>query len=294
MILNNLKKIFYKELSNLYPNQEIESFFYILTKAYTDLNRVDIALDPKYEIDNSIQHKFISALSQLKNEYPIQYIIGKTEFYGLPIIVNNNVLIPRPETEDLVKWVISEVKSQKLNIKSGTHNKPSLNILDIDTGSGCIAIALAKNLPNIKVWALDISNKAIEIAKENAKLNGVIIQFLNEDILNVKTIPLKFDFIISNPPYVKELEKKQIKNNVLLHEPHQALFVKDEDPLLFYNKIADLALQNLNLKGQLFFEINQTLGKETIKLLKEKGFKSIELRKDIFGVDRMIKAGLNK
>ncbi|MEN8124345.1 MAG: peptide chain release factor N(5)-glutamine methyltransferase [Bacteroidota bacterium] len=287
MNLTEIKNIFYIELENLYPKTEIESFFYLLTEDFIGLKRVDIALDPKYKIDKILQQKFISALAKLKNEYPIQYIIGKTEFYGLPFKVNNDVLIPRPETEELVQWVINETQEKR-------KKKKGLTLLDIGTGSGCIAIALAKNLPDAEVWALDISDKALKIAKENAKLNTVNIQFLNENILKVEKLSVKFDIIISNPPYVRELEKSKIQNNVLLNEPHLALFVKDEDPLLFYDKIAGHALEILNQNGMLFFEINQDFGKGIVKLLKEKGFQNIELKKDIFGVDRMVKADLHK
>jgi len=293
MTINNIKNIFLNELSNLYPKQEIESFFNLLTEAYLNLKRVDIALEPNKEITNEIEQKYNSALAKLKKEIPIQYVLDKTEFYGLPFIVNENVLIPRPETEELVAWIIQKVKRQKAKGKSKeTEVYKPITILDIGTGSGCIAISLAKNLPNAEVWALDVSEKALEIAKSNAKLNHVNIQFLNEDIFKIKKMPLKFDIIVSNPPYVRELEKKEIKRNVLENEPHLALFVKDHNPLLFYDKIADIAKENLNPEGQLYFEINQYLGNETLALLKEKGFKNLDLKKDIFENDRMIKANL--
>lgn len=305
MTISNTKNLFLNDLSNLYPKEEIESFFYLLTEAFLGLKRVDIALNPNKEIVYEIELKFNSALAKLKKEIPIQYIIGTTEFYGLPLIVNKNVLIPRPETEELVAWIIEEVKSRKLKVESEklitndksqtptTNNKQqttSLNIIDIGTGSGCIAIALAKNLPHAKVFALDVSQKALNIAKENAELNKVNIQFLKEDILKLKKLSVKFDIIVSNPPYVRELEKEEINKNVLENEPHIALFVKDENALVFYDKIADIAKNNLKPKGELYFEINQYLGKETATLLKEKGFKNIELKKDIFGNNRMLKA----
>lgn len=306
MTINNIKNLFLNELSNLYPKQEVESFFYLLTEAFLDLKRVDIILDPDKEIIYEIEQKYNSALAKLKKEIPIQYILGATKFYGLPFTVNENVLIPRPETEELVAWIIEEVESRKLKVKSEklitndkflkptTNNKQQttkLNIIDIGTGSGCIAIALAKNLPDAKVWALDISKKALEVAQNNAKLNHVVnVQFLNDNILTLKKLPIKFDIIVSNPPYVRELEKEEIKKNVLENEPHLALFVKDHNPLLFYDKIADVAKENLNPNGKIYFEINQYLGNETVTLLQEKGFKNIELKKDIFGNDRMIKA----
>jgi len=284
MTLVNIKNTFHKELKNLFPINEIDTFFYLLTETHLKLKRVDIALNPDKEIHKEIEKKYYSALAKLKKEIPIQYIIGETEFYGLPFYVDKSVLIPRPETEELVSWIVREVKIKKPSLSEPI----PYNILDIGTGSGCIAIALAKNLPKAKVWALDVSEKAIEVAQNNAKLNQVNIHFLNEDILSLKSLPEKFDSIVSNPPYVRELEKNEIKNNVLQNEPHLALFVKDNDPLLFYDKIADFAKENLKPKGKLYFEINQYLGKETVQLLKEKGFKNIELKKDIFGKDRMI------
>ena len=288
MNILELKNIFRSELGNIFPKNEIDSFFYMLSDTYLHLKKVDIALDPNLNISSSNEKEFNSALAKLKKEEPIQYIIGETEFYDLPFKVDKNVLIPRPETEELVKWIIDEVKSQKSKVKSYSGNK--LKILDIGTGSGCIAISLAKHLPNAKIWALDVSDKALDIAKKNATLNNTEIHFLTQNILTTIQLPKKMDIIVSNPPYVRELEKNEIKNNVLQHEPHLALFVKDKNALIFYDKIADLAKENLNKKGQLYFEINQYLAKETTALLKNKGFKNIELRKDIFGNNRMLKA----
>ncbi|WP_457618599.1 peptide chain release factor N(5)-glutamine methyltransferase [Lutibacter sp.] len=273
------KKYFFSELSNNYPKTEIQSFFNILIEHQLNLTRVEIALNPAIEITQTHLDFLQKALSSLKKSVPIQYIIGETEFYGLPFKVTKNVLIPRPETEELVNWVLNDTK-----------NIANINILDIGTGSGCIAISIAKNTPDAKVFALDISSKALEIAKENVKLNGVNIQFIEADILDFSKLNEKFDIIISNPPYVRELEKKQMQKNVLANEPHIALFVKNENPLLFYDKIADFALTNLKQNGSIYFEINQYLGKETVALLKSKGFQNIKLKKDIFGANRMLKA----
>jgi release factor glutamine methyltransferase len=228
----------------------------------------------------------------LKKEKPIQYILGETEFYGLPFLVNVNTLIPRPETEELVEWII---KSTNYEIQS-----TKLRILDIGTGSGCIAISLAKNIPNAEVSAIDVSEKALATAKKNAEINKIVVNFINVDILKINDLaelptsnfqlPTQFDIIVSNPPYVRNLEKAEIKPNVLEYEPHLALFVEDTDALLFYRKIANLAKENLSENGQLFFEINQYLGKETVELLEDLGFKNIELKKDIYGNDRMIRS----
>jgi release factor glutamine methyltransferase len=194
--------------------------------------------------------------------------------------VNENVLIPRPETEELVDWILSN------NRIIETSNP--LKILDIGTGSGCIAISLAKNLPNAQVYAIDVSEQALATAEKNAKRNNVNVIFIQKDILATEDLGQQFDIIVSNPPYVRNLEKEEIKKNVLNNEPHLALFVQDNDALIFYTKIANLAQKNLSDNGQLYFEINQYLGKEMIALLQNLNFKNIELRKDIYGNDRMI------
>jgi len=279
MNILEFKKHFFLELSKFYPETEIQSFFNILIQYKLNLSRVELALQPLLEFNNSEFDFFQKALTNLKNQIPIQYIIGETEFYGLNFNVNSNVLIPRPETEELVDWVIKDHQ-----------NSPSIKILDIGTGSGCIAISLAKNLPNTEVFALDVSAEAIKTAKSNAAINNVTVNFIEANILTLTKLPHKFDIIVSNPPYVRELEKEQMQTNVLANEPHLALFVKNNNPLLFYNKIADLAKSNLNKYGHLYFEINQYLGAETVNLLKLKGFKNIQLKKDIFEVDRMTRA----
>ena len=228
----------------------------------------------------------------MQNQEPIQYVLGKTNFYGLPFLVNTNTLIPRPETEELVEWILQEWKETS-----------SIEILDIGTGSGCIAISLAKNLPNAAIYALDISKEALAITTQNATHNNVNATCLQADILTTKNLNhlitqntthnnVKLDIIVSNPPYVRELEKKEISKNVLENEPHQALFVADDNPLIFYKKIADLAKQHLKKEGMLYVEINQYLGEKTVGMFKEKGFKNIQLKKDLFGNDRMIKAVL--
>jgi release factor glutamine methyltransferase len=290
MIIKKLKEIFLSELKGVYPKPEIQSFFNLLTNYHLELDRIDIALDPKFEIKSFIEQKFHSALADLKKEIPIQYIIGETEFYDLKFKVNKHVLIPRQETEELIEWVINEVKSEKLKGRTNTVKQPGLKILDIGTGSGCISISLANKLTFSEVWALDISDKALNVAKRNADLNNVHIEFLKLDILIIKKLATKFDIIVSNPPYVRELEKKQMKSNVLKYEPHSALFVEDNNALLYYDKIADFAKENLTKNGLLYFEINQYFGKDIIELLKKKSFQNIELRKDIYGADRMVKA----
>ncbi|WP_165733540.1 peptide chain release factor N(5)-glutamine methyltransferase [Polaribacter sp. 20A6] len=285
MTLQNFRIFFNSELSTMYPKTEIDSFFFLLIEAKLNLQRIDTVLKPDFLIDESILSELKSIVKRLQKEEPIQYILGETEFFSLPFLVDENTLIPRPETEELVEWVINEV----LEIRSKNQDK-NLNILDIGTGTGCIPISLAKNLNNVSISAIDVSSEALKKAKQNALLNKVDITFLEIDILKAKELPKNYDFVISNPPYVRELEKIEINNNVLQNEPHLALFVDDENPLIFYKKIADLAKQDLTKNGLLFFEINQYLGKETVEMLQEKGFKNIELKKDFSGNDRMIKA----
>jgi len=280
MRLKDIQNIFHEALDSIYGNEEVDSFFFILIDYYYSVTRVQLAMDSAYTIDSS--EKIINALELLKQQKPIQYIIGETEFYGLPFKVNESVLIPRPETEELVEWVLKHADSNE-----------SINILDIGTGSGCIAISLAKNLPNAKVYALDVSAKALKTAKKNADLNEVNVEFIEVDILKngdgVLGADVKFDIIVSNPPYVREQEKDMMKPNVLENEPHLALFVKDENPLLFYEAITKYASKNLARVGQLFFEINEYLGSDMITLLQDNNFRNIESKQDIFKKDRMIK-----
>jgi release factor glutamine methyltransferase len=219
----------------------------------------------------------VEASNRLQHFEPIQYILGETEFYGLPFKVTPATLIPRPETEELVDWILAH------------YNKNHKTLLDIGTGSGCIAITLAKNLPSLEISAMDISEETLKIASENAKDHKVGVIFSKVDILNALALPQKYDIIVSNPPYVRNSEKKNMQKNVLDYEPTMALFVEDDNPLLFYSKIAALAKNYLNPKGFLFFEINEYLGKEVIQLLKRESFSEIELKKDFFGKDRMIK-----
>lgn len=280
MKIKEYKGDFIKALLPFYDEMEAESFFYLLLENKRQLRRIDLALDVDSVFSKSEILNWNAILEKLKIQIPIQYIIGTTHFYGLEFIVDENVLIPRPETEELVDWIV------KLNSKLS--KKKNLKILDIGTGSGCIAVSLAKNIPNSEVFAIDVSEKALAIAKKNAILNKVPVTFLHKNILETKDLNQKFDIIVSNPPYVRNLEKAEIKPNVLDNEPHLALFVPDNDPLIFYKKIAELAAANLNPNGQLFFEINQYLGKETQELLEYIGLKNIELRKDIYGNDRMI------
>ena len=289
----NIKKFrdyFNKTLKKLYPTSEIDTFLFLLLEEYLNFKRIDIVLKSNFEISPEDLILLRSSTKLLEQEIPIQYILGKTEFYGFPFILNEHVLIPRPETEELITSILENVlKTKSFHTNA---NEKQLKILDIGTGSGCIPISLKKSLPFAEITAIDVSNEALTIAKKNAVLNKVDINLTQQDILNTTSLNQLYDVIVSNPPYVRESEKKEIKNNVLNNEPHMALFVEDNNPLVFYNKIAELAKNHLTKNGTLFFEINQYLGKETVELIKLKGFKKIQLKKDIFGRDRIIIASL--
>ena len=285
---------FIEALEPTHGIDEAESFFYLILEDKHKMKRIDLALNTDFEFSGDAINVWENLITELKKEIPIQYLLGNTEFYGLPFAVNENVLIPRPETEELVDWIIIEEKKiERLKDREISGCK-DLKILDIGTGSGCIAISLAKNVPNAKVYAIDVSPEALKVAKLNAEQNKVEVIFLEKDILQTEDLLEEFDIIVSNPPYVRNLEKHEIKANVLENEPHLALFVDDFDALIFYRKIALLATKNLNSGGQLFFEINQYLGKEMIQLLNELSFSDIELRKDIYGNDRMTRVVWNK
>ena len=281
MKIKEYRTQFIQELLPFFDEGEAESFFYLILEEKQQLKRIDLAMNPDLTFSNEQMLVWNSLLEQLKCEVPVQYLLGKTSFYGLEFEVNPTVLIPRSETEELVDWIIKSLKSNVGNSK--------LKILDIGTGSGCIAISLAKNIKNAQVFAIDISDKALATAKKNAEINKVEVTFLHQNILETTDLNQNFDIIVSNPPYVRNLEKQEIKKNVLNNEPHLALFVEDNDALIFYKKIAKLAQQNLTQNGELFFEINQYLGQEMIEMLEKMNFSTIELRKDIYGNDRMIR-----
>lgn len=282
MLLKEIKHIFHVELDGVYPKEEVDSFFYLMVEHYLGLQRFVLAMEPNTMVSKEEEQPLFEGMSQLKLQRPVQYILGVAHFMDLEFKVNEDVLIPRPETEELVRWILEQEKGHKGKLK----------ILDIGTGSGCIAITLAKNLANAEVYALDISGKSLLVAKENAVKNAVSIEFIKADILQVEKLQPHFDVIVSNPPYVRELEKSQMSVNVTEHEPGQALFVPDDNALLFYSKISEFAFLHLKKGGSLYFEINQYLGKETILCLEKIGFSDLQLRKDMFGNDRMLKGKL--
>ncbi|RZL43621.1 MAG: peptide chain release factor N(5)-glutamine methyltransferase [Pedobacter sp.] len=286
MKLHDIFKHFQKELSYVYDVDEAQALFFITLDNLLGYNKSSYLINKDKNLTLIQIESFELVLKDLKLQKPIQYILEEAYFYGLKFKVNESVLIPRPETEELVEWILETLKNGDIPLNN--------NLLDIGTGSGCIAISLKKHLSTSNVYALDIAMDSVLIAKENATRNNVEVSFIVDDILNPKTTfkENKLDVIVSNPPYIKEDERNAMNANVLEHEPHRALFVSNENPLIFYNAIADFAIKNLNSDGLLFFEINEYLGKETVALLEGKGFTNIYLRKDMQGKDRMIKASL--
>ena len=277
MLLKQYRTYFLEKLTPLYDPIEAESLFYIALMELKGWKRVDLALQPDAELTSLEIENWNDVLNQLAQHKPVQYIFGKAHFYGLEFEVNESTLIPRPETEELVEWIINENEFYGL-----------ISILDIGTGSGCIAVSLAKNLINANVFAIDVSGDALAMAKKNARNNDVNVTFWEKDILAIDTLPQTFDVVVSNPPYVRKLEKAEINKNVLEYEPHLALFVDDNDALVFYRKIAALAKQHLTPNGKLYFEINQYLGSEMTAMLEQMQFKNTVLKKDIYGNDRMM------
>lgn len=266
-------------LNTYYPESEISGFTRIIVEYITGKSYLQASID-NVGLTQEQQSKVISILDRLRAYEPIQYILEETEFFGLPFFVNENVLIPRPETEELVELVLSE------------NTTSELSLLDIGTGSGAIAIALAKHSKKAFVSAWDISVKALDVAVLNAKINTVDVSFKRVDVLSDVPTDNKYNIIVSNPPYVLESEKGAMEQNVLDYEPHNALFVPDSNALLFYNRIADIALKILEPQGKLYFEINRAKGQETVDMLCKKGFVNVSLFKDISGNDRMVRAEL--
>ncbi|MDY0216080.1 MAG: peptide chain release factor N(5)-glutamine methyltransferase [Bacteroidales bacterium] len=281
-LLSDVEIFIKKQLSPQFTSAEIDHFCQYLFEEFSQITKIERLLKREIYIPESEIIKYGNAVVKLKAETPIQYIVGKTNFFGLDFLVNKSVLIPRPETEELVEWIIDSAKSI---------DKPS--ILDIGTGSGCIAICLGKKMSESQVTAVDISKEAIEVARKNAKIHQVNIDFQIADALKTESLPIqKFNIIVSNPPYVRESEKKQMKENVLAYEPHLALFVDDNDPLIFYREIAKYAFNHLEENGQLFFEINEAFAEECKDLMTQIGFTEILIKNDLRGKNRMLKCSL--
>jgi release factor glutamine methyltransferase len=283
--IGDIRSHYQLKLLDYYDEREADNLLFMIIEEYCHLSKALVLTEYLKTINESELLKIHFAVKDLMNYKPVQYILGKTEFYGLPIIVNSDVLIPRPETEELAEMVIKENNSTK-----------KVRVLDIGTGSGCIAIAVKKNLPDAEVFAIDISPAALHTAKRNAGLNHVEIRFILQDFLKQYNQHRhgNFDIIVSNPPYVRMSEKNMMKKNVLNYEPASALFVDDIDPLIFYRAIADFSIQNLNKQGKVYCEINQYLSNETLSLFRRYGFEFAEQRIDLNGNKRFIIARLQK
>ncbi|WP_113635349.1 peptide chain release factor N(5)-glutamine methyltransferase [Nubsella zeaxanthinifaciens] len=283
-----LVQLYQDKLNLLYDEEEVQSLFLMAVKDTLGYNRSDYLLNKQQIVPDTALLRLNNILNELVLGKPIQYILGYAEFYGLKFNVNPSVLIPRPETEELVEWILTTCRKTS----DEDYSKLNISLLDIGTGSGCIAIVLKKHLPKAQVSAIDISTAALTTAKQNALLNEVPVVFIEDDILNsqIEAKMLNLDVIVSNPPYIMEEEKTAMHQNVLANEPHTALFVANDRPLIFYEAIADFANKHLKPGGTLYFEINAALGKETVKMLHDKGFEAIRLKLDMQGKDRMISA----
>ena len=275
--MQHINQYIRQELKELYTPPEISILSRLILGEIDSTSTDHLPADKFSHLSGSQAGKLEEILSRLKMSEPYQYVFGKCEFYGLEFRVTPDVLIPRPETEELVEWVLSE-------------NSMADRFLDIGTGSGCIAVTLGKKIPAAAIHAWDISDGALAIAAENAAYNGVVVQFLKRDILQSFSAETSFDVIVSNPPYVMESEKVTMEENVLHFEPHEALFVPDNDPLLFYRRIAEVALEMLHEGGRLYFEVNRTKGASICSMLQQRGYLEVESRNDLSGNLRMIKA----
>ena len=277
MSVSSIIQLYRQDLSPLYPKGEVESFIALAFEDVLEYSRVDLIMKADEEIPFQYMERFFGILESLRKYQPIQYILGRTVFYGLPIQVNSHVLIPRPETEELVHWILKDTW------------KEGITVLDLGTGSGCIALALKDHLKKAVVQGADVSIEALNVAKQNAVANSLAVDFFQFDIISQESLGfMKYDLMVSNPPYVRMSEKEWMEKNVLNHEPHPAIFVDEEEPLIFYRKIVDLAEGHLKKHGKLFFEINEAYGPHVVQLLEDRGYKDVILKKDYNGKDRMV------
>ena len=280
-ILQDFELLFQHELQELYDEDEIKALFLVVVAEKFGLNRTNYQLRKTDIVNEADKAEVLSILQDLKKHRPIQYILNKADFYGEIFQVNESVLIPRQETEELVDLIIKNHKSSQ-----------NLKIIDIGTGSGCIPITLSKHLNNALVTTIDISKEAIKTAQENARNLKTQVQFINADIFEWEYIfsDQQYNIIVSNPPYITPGEKQHMNQNVLAYEPELALFIEESAPLIFYDVISSFALKHLTPDGDLYFEINQYLGAEMKELMVKKGFEQVKLIKDINGADRIIHA----
>jgi len=282
----DIAEIYREALLPVYSPAEIKQLFLMTYAFVMKKNSMHYMLNSTSEVKETVLPQFLNILEELQTGRPIQHILGKADFYGLCLSVNEHTLIPRPETEELVEWIVREHQ-----------NNEQMSILDIGTGSGCIALALKKQLPHAQVDAIDLQSPAITVARTNATNLNLSVNFIEADILEWDSFlqeNQQYDIIVSNPPYITPSEQKDMHQNVLLYEPHSALFVEEQAPLLFYDVIAEMGKKHLSPGGSLYFEINQYLGRETYDLLLKKGYEQVTLRQDLNQVDRMIKASFKK
>lgn len=286
MTLQEAKQMFQNQLKDIFPKEEINNFFFLIIEKEFGYSkaRTIMRLDEPVSMGESIM--IHDCLNRLKKSEPIQYILGETEFYGIGMKVNRDTLIPRPETEELVDWIVNDVQQTK--------GENPVSIVDLGTGSGCIALALCKTLDQADVEAWDVSEGALKVARKNARDNRCKIKFERRDMLSLPEKEAPYDIIVSNPPYVRLSEKKEMKKNVLDYEPTIALYVPNDDPLLYYKRILDWGKNVLKNDGSVYFEINEYLGDDVVKLMKEEGYDSVVLKKDFTGRDRMIRANWNE
>ncbi len=285
MTLQEAKQMFQNQLRDFFPQEEINNFFFLTIEkefGYSKAKTI-MRLDEPVSMGESIM--IHDCLNRLKKSEPIQYILGEADFYGLTLKVNRNTLIPRPETEELVDWIIKDAKKDK---------DTPISIIDLGTGSGCIALALSKNLEQADVSAWDVSEGALRVARKNARDLHCKILFEREDMLELPDREKEFDIIVSNPPYVRYSEKKEMKKNVLDYEPAIALYVPNEDPLLYYKKIVEWGKSSLKTGGHIYFEINEFQGEDMVGFIENEGYKRVRLKKDYTGRDRMIRATWNE
>lgn len=289
MTIDEQYKQFVAQLKTLYDERESANIADWVFESVANIKRSDRIIDKQKQFGDSTLQQLNAALQQLLAHEPVQYVLGEVWFYKMKLWVNEQVLIPRPETEELVEWAVNEIRNKKLEIRNEEENE--FTILDVGTGSGCIAIALKKELGDTTIFAIDVSEDAIKVAKQNAQDQNEAVKLLQLDFLKENdwsTLP-SFDIIISNPPYIPENEKSKLDRNVVDHEPHLALFVSDNDPFIFYKKIAAFAEEHLKEKGKIFVEVHEDFAKEVQQIFREKNL-TTEIKKDIYRRERMIKA----
>lgn len=279
MTLLQIKSFFSNRLSALYPSNEADAIFSLICRHLLNYSKIDIHTKKETILSQEIQDRFKNIINRLHENEPIQYILGTVDFYNLTLQIDNRALIPRQETELLIDLIIRENQGKK-----------ELNIIDLCTGSGCIAIALAAHLKDSTVSATDFSKEAFNLAHDNALKNNCTISFICDSILDPQFHYKTYDIIVSNPPYVRESEIQRMEKNVYAYEPHMALFVNDSDPLLFYKAIADFADKYLKKEGILYCEINEAFGQETAQIFITQGFNQTTVLKDLNNKDRFIKA----